>query len=82
MVDMRTLNNLNAEILEFVVKPDSKVANYKIKDLDFPRMATIGGVIRDGKGVIALGDYNIIPGDRVVVCAMPRSIKRVESLFL
>ena len=82
VVDMRTLNNLNAEILEFVVKPESKVANHKIKDLDFPRMATIGGVIRDGRGVIALGDYNIMPGDRVVVCAMPRSIERVESLFL
>ena len=69
------------QILEFVVKPESKVANHKIKDLDFPRMATIGGVIRDGR-VIALGDYNIMPGDRVVVCAMPRSIERVESLFL
>jgi trk system potassium uptake protein TrkA len=79
---MTTLNNLNVEILEFVVKPDSKVAHYKIKDLDFPRLATIGGVIRNGQGVIALGDYSIIPGDRVVVCAMPRSIKRVESLFL
>ena len=71
VVDMTTLNNLNAEILEFVVNPDSKVANYKIKDLDFPRLATIGGVIRDGEGVIALGDYTIMPGDRVVVCAMP-----------
>ena len=82
VVDMTTLNNLNAEILEFVVHADSKVANYKIKDLDFPRLATIGGVIREGLGVIALGDYTIMPGDRVVVCAMPRAIKRVESLFL
>ena len=82
VVDMTTLNNLNAEILEFVVHHESKVANYKIKDLDFPRYATIGGVIRDGLGIIALGDYTIMPGDRVVVCAMPRAIKRVESLFL
>lgn len=82
VVDMTTLNNLNVEILEFVVNPDSKVAHYKIKDLDFPRLATIGGVIREGEGVIALGDFTIIPGDRVVVCAMPRAIKRVESLFL
>ena len=82
VVDMTTLNNLNAEILEFVVHHESKVANYKIKDLDFPRYATIGGVIRDGLGIIALGDHTIMPGDRVVVCAMPRAIKRVESLFL
>ena len=82
VVDMTTLNNLNAEILEFVVKSESKVANCKIKDLDFPRRATIGGVIKGNKGIIALGDYRILPGDRVVVCALPRAIKRVEGLFL
>ena len=82
VVDMTTLNNLNAEILEFIVKPTSKVANYRIKDLDFPRTATIGGIIKEGKGVIALGDYKIKAGDRVVVCCLPRAIKRIESLFL
>jgi trk system potassium uptake protein TrkA len=29
-----------------------------------------------------LGDYQIVAGDRVVVCCLPRSIKRIESLFL
>ena len=47
VVDMTTLNNLNAEILEFVVNANSKVANYKIKDVDFPRTAIIGGVIKE-----------------------------------
>ena len=82
VVDMTTLNNLNAEILEFVVNENSKVTNYKIKDLDFPRTAIIGGVIKEGKGIIALGDYTICAGDRIVVCCLPRSIKRIESLFL
>ena len=81
-MDMTTLNNLNAEILEFVVNENSKVTNYKIKDLDFPRTAIIGGVIKEGKGIIALGDYTICAGDRIVVCCLPRSIKRIESLFL
>ena len=82
VVDMTTLNNLNVEILEFVVNANSKVANYKIVDIDFPRTAIIGGVIRDREGIIALGDYTILPGDRIVVCCLPRSIKRIESLFL
>jgi trk system potassium uptake protein TrkA len=82
VVDMTTLNNLNVEILEFVVNANSKVANYKIVDIDFPRTAIIGGVIRDGEGIIALGNYTILPGDRIVVCCLPRSIKRIESLFL
>ena len=82
VVDMTTLNNLNVEILEFVVNANSKVANYKIIDIDFPRTAIIGGVIKKGEGIIALGDYTILPGDRIVVCCLPRSIKRIESLFL
>ena len=82
VVNMRTLNNLNVEILEFVVNAKSEVANYKIKDIDFPRTAIIGGVIKEGVGIIALGDYTILPGDRIVVCCLPRSISRIERLFL
>ena len=82
VVALTRLNNLNAEILEFIVKPTSKVNNSLIKDLDFPRTAIIGGVIRDGRGIIALGDFRITEGDRVVVCCLPRSISRIEKLFL
>ncbi|MCW5517656.1 Trk system potassium transporter TrkA [Muriicola sp. Z0-33] len=82
VVALTRLNNLNAEILEFIVKPTSKVNNSFIKDLNFPRTAIIGGVIRDGKGLIALGDFKIKEGDRVVVCCLPRSIRKIEKLFL
>ena len=81
VVDITTLNNLDAEILEFVVKNSSKVANSKIKDIDFPRSAIIGGVIKEGEGIIALGDYTILPDDRVVVCCLPEAVEKVESLF-
>ena len=80
VVDMTTLNNLNVEILEFVVNANSEVANYKIKDIEFPRTAIIG-VIKDGLGIIALGDYTIIPGDRIVVCCLPRSLKELNVYF-
>ena len=52
-----------------------------IKDLDFPRSAIFGGVIRDGKGLIPLGSFRIEAGDRVVVCCLPRSISEVETFF-
>lgn len=76
------LNNLNAEILEFEVKSSSKVNGEIIKELDFPRDAIIGGVIRDGEGIIALGDFKILTGDKVVVCCLPNAIQKIEKLFL
>ena len=82
VVAMTKINNMNAELLEFIVKPNSQVCNKRIKDLDFPRSAIIGGIIRDGKGIIALGEFTITRGDRIVVCCLPRSIKKVEKLFL
>ena len=81
VVAMTKLNNLNAELLEFEVKSASRITQKKIKDLKFPRSAIIGGVIRDGKGIIPLGDFQIDIGDKVVVCCLPTSITRVEEFF-
>jgi len=82
VVAINKLNNMNAELLEFKVTPHSKVCNHKIRDLDFPIDAIIGGVIREGEGIIALGDFEIIAGDRVVVCCLSQSIGKVEKLFI
>ena len=81
VVAMTKLNNMNAELLEFEVKQQSKITNKLIKDLNFPRSAIIGGVIRNGEGMIPLGSFKIEAGDRVVVCCLPRSITEVEKFF-
>lgn len=81
VVAMTKLTNMNAELLEFVVKPKSKITNKRIKDLDFPKSAIFGGVIRNEEGLIPLGDFRIEVGDRVVVCCLPRSISEVEAFF-
>lgn len=82
VVAMTKLSNLNAELLEFEVKATSAVCNKKIKSIDFPRTAIIGGVIRNGVGMIALGSFKIEEGDLVVVCSLLKSIKTVEKLFV
>ncbi len=82
VVAMTKLSNMNAELLEFEVKSTSAICNKVIKNISFPRSAIIGGVIRNGVGMTALGSFKIEEGDRVVVCSLLRSIKRVEKLFL
>ena len=81
VVAMTKLANMKAELLEFVVKPTSRICYQFIKEVDFPRAAIIGGVIRNESGIIALGDFKIEPGDRVVVCCLPEAISKVERLF-
>src|SRR5690606_33845400 len=78
VIAIEKLNHMDAELLEFKVKASSKACNKKIVDLEIPRSAIIGGVIRDGKGMIALGGFVIKAGDRVLVCCLPRAISRVE----
>lgn len=82
VVAITRLNNMEAELLEFIVKPTSKVANKRIVDLDFPRSAIIGGIIRNGEGLIALGNFKIAPGDRAVICCLPHAIHKIEKMFL
>ena len=81
VVAMTKLSNMDAELLEFVVKPTSKICDEYIKEIEFPLSAIIGGIIRNGEGVIPLGDFKIVSGDRVVVCCLPQSIKKIESYF-
>ena len=82
IVELAKLNNMDAEIVEFNVSHNSKVLNKKIVDLNFPREAIIGGVIRNNQGIIALGEFKIMLNDRVLVCSTPEGLKKVESLFL
>ena len=81
IVAISQLDNMDAELLEFVVNEDSKVCNKVIKNLDFPRSAIIAGVIRESKGYIVLGDFKILNNDRIVVCCLKDSIHKVEKFF-
>lgn len=81
LIAMTNLSNMNAELFEFKVNPGSRACNKKIRNLDFPASAIIGGVIRDGEGIIALGEFQIQAGDHLVICCLPQAIGKVEKLF-
>ncbi|RPE00146.1 Trk system potassium transporter TrkA [Aureibaculum marinum] len=81
VLEIATLNNLDVEILEFKVRENSKITMKDIRHLNFPRNAIIGGVIRNGKGIIALGDFRIKANDKVVVICLSDNLKQVEKFF-
>ncbi len=76
------LSNTNAEILEFIIKSDSEVVGKQIRDIEFPRTAIIGGVVRKGVGYIPLGRFVIETDDHIIVCCLPEAIRKLEKLFV
>ena len=81
VLKLANLHNVDAEVLEFQVKPSSPVTKKMIKDLNLTKNAVIGGVIRDGKAMMTFGDFQIRPGDKAVVFCLPEAIHKVEKLF-
>lgn len=78
---IKCLTGSQAEVLEFIVKPNSPATKTSIKELGLPDDAMIGGVVRGDRVFIAVDATRINAYDRVVVFAMPDSIMRVAEFF-
>lgn len=78
---VRYMSGTEAEVLEYTAAPDSRITKAPLKDIDFPRNAIIGGVIRGGDSFIAVGDTRIEAYDRVAVFALPEAVREVDRMF-
>ncbi|MEO0553268.1 MAG: Trk system potassium transporter TrkA [Bacteroidota bacterium] len=82
VINLTSIHGVDAEILEFIVKAESKITEKMVRDMEFPKEAIIGGVVRNGVGYTAMGDFQFRPKDRVVVLCRPQCIHAVESYFM
>ena len=78
---IKYMSGTNAEILEFIVAPESKITKKPLKDIGFPSNAIVGGIIRGNESFIAVGDTQIQAYDRVAVFALPEAVKEVDKFF-
>jgi trk system potassium uptake protein TrkA len=79
--NVKCLTFANADVAEFTVKAGSKITKHPVKDLGLPKGTTIGGLIRQGEGVVVMGNTLIQPGDHVVVFCLNMMIKKIEKYF-
>lgn len=79
--DIKCLTGTEAELLEFIVNKGAKITSAPLKDVNFPKHAIVGGVIRGKHSFIAKGDTWIKPNDRVVVFTLPEARTKVEKFF-
>ena len=80
--NVRFLMNAKADVAEFVAQPGSKVTRKKVFELGIPYGMTIGGLVRDGEGMLVRGGTQIQAGDNVVVFCHNADMKRIEKFFL
>ncbi len=78
---VKYMSGTDAEVLEYTVAPGSAITKGALKDISFPKDAVIGGLIRGSESYIAIGSTRIEAYDRVVVFALPHTVKDIDRLF-
>tara|TARA_B100000809_G_C15137166_1_gene531162 strand:- start:3754 stop:5094 length:1341 start_codon:yes stop_codon:yes gene_type:complete len=79
--EIANLHGVDGEIIEFNVKAGSKITSKPLRDLKIPSSTNIAGVIRDNKGSIPFGGFQMQAGDKVVVFTQTGSIHEIEKYF-
>jgi trk system potassium uptake protein TrkA len=79
--NLRFLMQARADVAEFTAQKGSPITKKKIYELSLPKGCTIGGLVRDGEGMLVSGATQVQPGDIVVVFCHNTEVKRIEKLF-
>lgn len=74
------LLNEQAEVIELLVQPDSKIAGRPLHRSGLPRGVIVGAIQRGNKIIIPQGNDVILQNDRLVVFALGHNVHIVESL--
>lgn len=79
--NVKCLTLSNSEVAELIAKPGSKITQAPVRDLNLPKDLTIGGLIRNGVGMMVNGNTQIMPYDHVLVFCLDTAIRKIEKLF-
>ena len=82
VMNVTFLMSANADVAEFIPKEDSKITRKPVKDLGLPQGMTIGGLVRDGEGMLVSGNTQIQAGDSVMVFCHSINMKKIEKFFI
>lgn len=78
---IKCLTGSDAEVLEFIVKPNSPATKSTIGEMGLPEDVIIGGIVRGDKVFIATSNMQMNAYDRIVAFAMPSAISEIGYYF-
>ena len=79
--NLRSLMMVDSEVAEFTAAEGSKVTKKPVKDLGLPFGMTIGGLVRNGVGMLVNGNSQIEAGDSVMVFCHEQKLNNIEKFF-
>jgi trk system potassium uptake protein TrkA len=79
--NLRSLMLVDAEVAEFTASEGSRVTKKPVKELGMPFGVTIGGLVRNGQGMLVNGNSQIEAGDSVMVFCHEQKLNNVEKFF-
>ncbi len=79
--NVKCLISTDAEVLELIAQPGSKITKDQLKELKLPKDVYIGGIIRSDSAILATGLTRIQPQDKVVLFVLPSGISKIEKMF-
>lgn len=81
VTNVKSLTFANADVAEIVASPNSIITKKEVKRLNFPKNATLGGLIRNGDPMLIDGDTQVEPYDRVVVFCLDDALHSIGRYF-
>ena len=82
--DVRNIRNLlmvNADVAEFIAHEGSRITSKRVCELNLSKQIELGGLVRNGVGMLVNGNTQILPGDNVVVFCKDTNISQIEKYF-
>ena len=75
------LEGQQLQAIEFVASPQAHIVNKKISDVDMPKGAIAGAIVRNDRVIIPPGDSLIQPGDHVIIVSPLSVVHSLEMLL-
>lgn len=79
--NVRFITQAKADVAEFTAMTGSKITKKRVFELGLPKGVTIGGIVRNGEGILVSGGTQVMEGDIVVVFCHNADMKKLEKFF-
>jgi trk system potassium uptake protein TrkA len=81
IISLTLLKEGEAEVIELIVSPYSKIINKPLKKANLPQNSIIGAIVRKDEVIIPHGNDIIQPEDKIIIFALSSDIKKIEKIF-